>query len=121
MRDSHPELPRTGHDDGRRATVPRWQLPNWDNDKPNMILRQCYYVEWQWMLLLWGIERGSACCRMKNPLLFLFLLLCVCSDVNASRIVGGAGGYKISDSPRVTGLDADVAVAAAAAAAAVIV
>lgn len=53
---------------------------------------------------------------MKNPLLFLFLLLCVCSDVNASRIVGGEGGYEISDSPRVTGLDADVAVAAAAAA-----
>lgn len=61
----------------------RQQLPDWDNDKPNMILRQCYYVQ------RGDGEKGRTCCCRMNPL-YVAPCCCVCSDVNGSR-VGGWG------------------------------
>lgn len=75
----------------------RQQLPDWDNDKPNMILRQCYYVQrGGWRdgedLLL---PNESLVCRVAP-------CCCVCSDVNGSRV--GAWGVESRLAPGLQGL-----------------
>lgn len=79
----------------------RLQLPDWDNDKPNMILRQCYYVQRG----EWG-DRGEDLLLPNESLVCCSLLLCL---FRRKWLSGWGLGSRISASPRVTGLDADVA------------